>query len=251
MIRNGFLPEEADYNFWNLLAYCSYEGETLERYIVGRVSNDNDDYSTHIKSNDIFDGNSSHWSASEFNNEKYHVYLTFYRLIEGLAMPYDIAFGDSIDGVLEKLSCSKEPWVAGENAWTMTLSQTKEVNTNGIVLVHQKCNLQLGTNAVGTGNKYGLGDTGKIQIEQTAEPSDIGANTLGHSSGDAGLHQLYRLIACGNIYACVLIAFAKTLLVHNRILSSCRQFISYLFRSASDQSGRYGFPWGLRWDILR
>lgn len=127
--RNGFLPEEADYNFWNLLAYCSYEGETLERYIVGRVSNDdndNDDYSTHIKSNDIFDGNSSHWSASEFNNEKYHVYLTFYRLIEGLAMPYDIAFGDSIDGVLEKLSCSKEPWVAGENAWTMTLSQTKE-----------------------------------------------------------------------------------------------------------------------------
>ena len=127
--RNGFLPEVADYNFWNLLTYCSCEGEILARYIVGRVSNDdedNDDYSTHIQSNAYFDGNSTHRSASDAYNEKDDVYLTFYCPIEGLTMPYGVGFGDRLENVLEVLSCSVNPWVAGENAWTMTLSQEKE-----------------------------------------------------------------------------------------------------------------------------
>lgn len=121
--RNGFLPEEADSNLELLLVYCSCEGELLSRY-YGKTVSDDFGYTMMVETNDFFSGSSRYRVADGQNNERYDITLSFYRPIEGLAMPYGLSFGDSLTDLLATLGFSSEPWVDGENAWTMTLDHT-------------------------------------------------------------------------------------------------------------------------------
>lgn len=121
--RNGFTPGAADYNFYDLLLYCAYEGDSLERFIEGRAENDYG-YSTTLKSNDVVYGSSTYQVAGERNDERYDTSLTFHLPVTGLVMPYGVSFGNQLNDVLAILALSYEPWVEGENAWTMTLDHT-------------------------------------------------------------------------------------------------------------------------------
>ena len=121
--RNGFIPGAADYHFYDLLLYCAYEGNSLERFIEGRAENDYG-YSTTIKSNDVVFGSSTYQVAGERNDERYDTSLTFHLPVTGLVMPYGVSFGNQLNDVLAILAPLYESWVEGENAWTMTLDHT-------------------------------------------------------------------------------------------------------------------------------
>ena len=123
--RNGFLSGETRYNFDLLLYYCSNENKILSRYI-GKTFSDEYGYTVSVETNDIFSGSNTYHAAGERNNEQYDMTLTFYCPVEGLTIPYGLSFGDTLDSVLKTVSCSADPWVVGENAWTMLLSRKKE-----------------------------------------------------------------------------------------------------------------------------
>ena len=84
------------------------------------------------------------------------------------------------------------------------------VNTYGIMLVHQECQLDLCTNTVGTADEYGLLHTGDIGNKESSETSDIRGAFRCFGPGDAALHELHCLVACGDVNTGCLVAFAET-----------------------------------------
>ena len=102
------------------------------------------------------------------------------------------------------------------------------VNTDGIVLIHQHCNLEFGTDAVRAGNQHRLFHALQIGQEQTAESADA-VNRTGYSgSGDMLLHQLDSLVTGSHIHACLCIALRKTVFFvchsKNSLMISCGTF---------------------------
>ena len=83
------------------------------------------------------------------------------------------------------------------------------VNADGVVLVQQHGDFQLGAHPVRAGDQNGLLHPGKIRSEQPAK-----ASNAGHDSGDDGaghmfFHQFHRLIACGYVHPGGLVAVAE------------------------------------------
>ena len=85
------------------------------------------------------------------------------------------------------------------------------VDTNGIMLVEHKCQLQFCANTVCTGNQNRFADTGQIQLKGAAESTDSGHHACCHRSGNVCLHQFNCFVSGCYVYAGCLIAFAETL----------------------------------------
>ena len=75
------------------------------------------------------------------------------------------------------------------------------VNTDGIVLVHQQGNFQLGAHAVGAGYQHRFLHAGHIRLEQSAESAHIRADPGGLCPLDMLFHQLNRLVTGSDINA--------------------------------------------------
>ena len=76
------------------------------------------------------------------------------------------------------------------------------VDADGVVLVQQHGDAQLGAHAVGAGDQDGMLHTGAIQLKQAAEAAQPADAVLGHGAGDILFHQFDRTIPGRNIHAC-------------------------------------------------
>ena len=81
------------------------------------------------------------------------------------------------------------------------------VDANGVVLVHQERQLELGADAIRTGNEDRILHAIEIRAEQAAEAAERTHNALGKGAFYHRLHQLDRFVACGNVNAGSLVAF--------------------------------------------
>ena len=90
------------------------------------------------------------------------------------------------------------------------------VDADGIVLVQQHGNAQLGADAVRAGNQNRVLHAGAVQLKQAAEAAQTADAILGHGAGHILLHQLNRAIPGGNIHACGGVA-GRIAFFHNRI----------------------------------
>ena len=88
------------------------------------------------------------------------------------------------------------------------------VDANGVVLVHQERQLELGAHAVRAGNQNGVCHALELGAEQAAEAAERTHNALGKGAFFHRLHQLDRFIACGNVNAGSLVAF-RTAYTHS------------------------------------
>ena len=75
------------------------------------------------------------------------------------------------------------------------------VDTDGIVLVKQLGNAQLGAHAVGTGNQHRLLHTGNRQTEAAAKAAHIVEAPLVAGPCHVFFHELHGLVAGSNVYA--------------------------------------------------
>ena len=88
------------------------------------------------------------------------------------------------------------------------------VDANGVVLVHQERQLELGADAIRTGNEDRILHAIEIRTEQAAEAAERTHNALGKGAFYHRLHQLDRFVACGNVNAGSLVAF-RTAYTHS------------------------------------
>ena len=75
------------------------------------------------------------------------------------------------------------------------------VDADGVVLIHEEGDFELCAYAVGPGDQHGAGNAGEVKLEQSAEAAHVGADAGGYGSCDVLFHQLYRLVARGDVYA--------------------------------------------------
>ena len=81
------------------------------------------------------------------------------------------------------------------------------VDANGVVLVHDHGDLQLGAHAIGAGDQHRVLITGAVQLKQAAKTAQTADAVLVHGTGDILLHQLHRAVTGGNVHACCGVAF--------------------------------------------
>ena len=120
-----------------------------------------------------------------------------------------------VSGVAEGCVQSGAALIGGETAEHPGLMSADDVvyahrhavDTYGVVLVHHKGQLDLGTDAVGAADEDGVFIFLGVQLEKTAEAAYVGGNARRHSACDGGLHQLNRAIACSDVNACSCVTF--------------------------------------------
>ena len=76
--------------------------------------------------------------------------------------------------------------------------------------VHQKGQLELGTDTIGTGDKHRTLNTLQIQLKQSTKSADGIHDTGGHRAGHMLFHQFNGSISGGDIHTCRLVAVAVT-----------------------------------------
>ena len=81
------------------------------------------------------------------------------------------------------------------------------VDTDGIVLILNKCELKLCSYAVGAAYEYGLFHSLNVKLEKAAEAAYVRANARGHCSCDMLFHEFYSLVSGGNINTGGCVAF--------------------------------------------
>ena len=81
------------------------------------------------------------------------------------------------------------------------------VDADGVVLVQQHGDTQLGADAVGAGNQNRMLHAGAVQLKQAAEAAQTADTVLGHCAGHVLFHQLHRAVTGGNVHACCGVAF--------------------------------------------
>ncbi|MPM25305.1 hypothetical protein SDC9_71796 [bioreactor metagenome] len=81
------------------------------------------------------------------------------------------------------------------------------VDAHGVVLVHQKGQLQLGAHTVGAGHQHRIAHAGEVGRKQAAEAADAPHHAGGHGAPDVALHQLHGPIAGGDVHPGGLVAF--------------------------------------------
>ena len=93
------------------------------------------------------------------------------------------------------------------------------VHAHGVVLVHEKGQLQLGAHPVGAGDQHRLGHAGQVRHEQAAEAADVGADALRGGAGDMALHQLHGPVPGGDVHARRGVGFGPRISDHPLLLS--------------------------------
>ena len=81
------------------------------------------------------------------------------------------------------------------------------VDADGVVLVHDHGDLQLGADAVGAGDEDGVLVAGAVQLKQATEAAQTTDAVLVHGAGHILLHEFDRTIAGGDVHTCGCIAF--------------------------------------------
>ena len=113
------------------------------------------------------------------------------------------------------------------------------VDADGVVLVQQHGDTQLGADAVGAGNQNRMLHAGAVQLKQAAEAAQTADTVLGHRAGHVLFHQLHRAVTGGDIYTGRSIA-GRIAFFHLEILT-----ISYS-GSTRSMACRRRYPWS-RW----
>ena len=96
------------------------------------------------------------------------------------------------------------------------------VDADGIVLVHDHGNFQLGAHAVGAGDQHRVLVAGAVQLKQATKAAQTANAVLVHGAGHILLHQFNRAITGGDIHTGGCIAFriaffhGLTLLIFSR-----------------------------------
>ena len=88
------------------------------------------------------------------------------------------------------------------------------VDTDGVMFVHQKGQLQLCPDAVCAGNQHRPGNAAHIRLKQAAEAAHVGADTGRFRPADMLFHQFNSFVARGDIHARGGVRFRSGLLVH-------------------------------------
>ena len=78
------------------------------------------------------------------------------------------------------------------------------------MLIEQHGRHELRAHAVCAGNKHRFFHTGHVRLEKTAETADAGNHARNACTLYVLFHQLYGLVACGNVNARCLVAIAVT-----------------------------------------
>ena len=81
------------------------------------------------------------------------------------------------------------------------------VDADGVVLIQQHGDAQLGAHAVGAGDQHRALNTGAVQLKQAAKAAQTADALLGHRTGNVLLHQLHRAVTRRNVNAGGLVAF--------------------------------------------
>ena len=120
----------------------------------------------------------------------------------------DAAVADALDDLLDPLgnvlsagNIVQEEQGFGAAADDIIHTHGHTVNSDGVMLVHQQGDLQLGAHAVGAGYQHRFFHAGQIRTEQSAESSHIGEDTGGLCFPDMLFHQFDRLVAGSDINA--------------------------------------------------
>ena len=132
------------------------------------------------------------------------------------------AFDDLLDPLRDVLAAGnvvQEKQRLCTDANNVVDAHRNAVDADGIVLIHQKGELQLGADAVRTGDQNRLRDPGQIQSKKTAEAAHVGADAGGNGRGNVALHQLHGLVTGGDIHTggSIGVRFGKS--VHGLFLS--------------------------------
>ena len=95
------------------------------------------------------------------------------------------------------------------------------VDADGVVLIQQHGDLQLGAHTVGAGDQHRLLHAGKVRGEQAPKPPDAGDHPGDHRALDVLFHQLYGFVPRGHVHARGLIAVTVAFhwVIHS--LNSC------------------------------
>ena len=81
------------------------------------------------------------------------------------------------------------------------------VDADGVVLVQDHGDLQLGAHAVGAGDQHRVLVARAVQLKQAAKTAQTTDAVLVHGAGNVLFHQLHRAVTSGDIHTCCCIAF--------------------------------------------
>ena len=118
--------------------------------------------------------------------------------------------GDLLRVILSAGDVIQEEQRLGAAAHHVVDAHGHRVDTDGVVLVQEHGDFQLGANAVGAGNQHRLLHAGQIGSEQASEPADARHHPGDYRALDMLLHQFHRLVSRGDVHARGLIAVAVT-----------------------------------------
>ena len=85
------------------------------------------------------------------------------------------------------------------------------VDAHGVMLVHQKGQLELGAHAVGAADQHRALDARHVQLKQATEAADALQHAGNHGAGHVLLHQLNGAVAGGDVHPRGLVACAFAL----------------------------------------
>ena len=122
----------------------------------------------------------------------------------GLAAALGDAGDDGLDAAGHILSHShvvQEKQGRGTGADNVVDAHGHAVDANGVVLIHEKGDFQLGAHAVGTGDQDGLLHARHIGGEQAAEAAQRAHDTGNVGGLHQGLDAVDRLVAGGDVHA--------------------------------------------------
>ena len=114
------------------------------------------------------------------------------------------------------------------------------VDADGVVLVHDHGDLQLGAHTVGAGDQHRVLVAGAVQFKQAAKAAQPADAVLVHGAGHILLHQFDRTVTGGDVHACCGVAFRIALFHGVTLLTFSRPW-----------GGRSGGVRGYRWKAPR
>ena len=114
--------------------------------------------------------------------------------------------GDLLGEVLPAGDVVQEEQGLGAAAHHVVDAHGHGVDADGVVLIQQHGDFQLGAHAVGAGDQHRLLHAGKVRGEQAAKPADAGDHPGDHRALDVLFHQFHGLVPRGDVHARGLIA---------------------------------------------
>ena len=130
------------------------------------------------------------------------------------AVGLDAALGHALDDLCDLLrdvaaagDVVQEDQRLGTGADDVVDAHGHAVDADGVMLVQEHGQLQLGADAVGAGDEDRVLVTGAVQLKQAAEAAQTADAVLVHGAGDILLHQFNGTITGGDIHTGCCVAF--------------------------------------------